>query len=116
MNIEEIKTKYLVDDGVSKAVNEFIHNRKQKGIKLDKNARKNVTLRAYINQANQKLGRSVIISENSDFGSPNPTFGINWAARGTVSITEAKAFVKKLQMAIDLIQKAPRSGGAKYSY
>ena len=111
VDIENIKQKYCMDDDLSKAVNAKMHNLKQKGLKIDKGKKANMVLRAYINKANDTLGRSVRIYEKSNFDSPNPTFGINWAAIGTASVPETKQFIQKLQQAIDFIQKAPKAAG-----
>ena len=44
---------------------------------------------------------------------PNPTFGINWSAHGTVSVAETKAFIQKLQQAIEFVKKMPKASGNK---
>lgn len=113
VNLENIKQKYCMDDDLSKAVNAKMHNLKQKGLKIDNGKKANMVLRAYINKANDTLGRRVQIYEKSNWNSPNPTFGINWAAIGTVSVSETKAFIQKLQQAIEFIQKAPKASGDK---
>ena len=111
VDIEKIQQKYCMDDDLSKAVNAQMHTLKQKGLKIDKGKKANMVLRAYIKKANATLGRNVQIYEKINFDSPNPTFGINWASSGTVSVPETKRFIQKLQQAIDFIQKAPKASG-----
>lgn len=113
--IKNIAKKYNIgDDDFSKEMNRIGHLRKQKGIKQNKGEKSNTALRKYIDMANQKLGRRVHIYEKgASWDSPNPQFGINWSAIGTVSIPETKQFIDKLQQAIDFIQKAPKSSGDK---
>ena len=113
VDIENIKQKYCIDDDVSKAFNARMHRNKKEGKAVSKGDKANMVLRAYINKANDALGRRVRIYEKNNWDSPNPTFGINWAAIGTVSVPETKAFIQKLQQAVDFIQKAPKASGDK---
>lgn len=111
VNLENIKQKYCMDDDVSKKLNARFHRAAAKGEKPSKGNKANYALSVYIANANKKLGNKVQIYEKSNFMSPNPTFGINWAAIGTASVPETKAFIQKLQQAIDIIQKAPKASG-----
>ena len=113
MNVEKIKTKYCMDDDLSKKFNEKMHKLKKEGEKVSAGDKANMRLRQYINNANDKLGRQVNIYEKNNWRSPNPTFGINWAAIGTVSVPETKAFIQKLQQAVAFIQNAPKASGDK---
>lgn len=113
VDIENIKQKYCMDDEGSKLFNAEMHGAKKAGVKLDKKDTANYALSTYIQKANQKLGRRIQIYEKSGFRSPNPSFGINWAAIGTVSVPETKAFIQKLQQAIEFIQNAPKASGDK---
>ena len=113
IDIENIKAKYCMDDDLSKRFNAKMHRLKNEGEKVSKGDKANMRLHQYISNANDKLGRGVDIREKSNWVSPNPTFGINWAALGTVSIPETKAFIQKLQQAIAFIQKAPKASGDK---
>jgi hypothetical protein len=113
VDIENIKQKYCMDDDLSKRFNEKMHRLKNEGEKVSKGDKANMRLRQYINNANAKLGRQVEIYEKSSWRSPNPTFGINWAAIGTVGVPETKAFIQKLQRAIEFIQNAPKASGDK---
>lgn len=113
--IKNIKEKYNIgDDDASKAVNAGMHRLKARGMQVSKGKKANFALKKYIDSANEKLGRRVRIYENgAGWESPNPTFGINWSAIGTVSVPETKQFIQKLQQAIDFIQKAPKASGDK---
>ena len=113
VDIENIKAKYCMDDNLTKRFNEKMHRLKNEGEKVSKGDKANMRLRQYINNANETLGRSVRIYEKSNFMSPNPTFGVNWSAKGTSSVPETKAFIQKLQQAVDFIQKAPKASGDK---
>ena len=113
VDIENIKQKYCMDDDLSKRFNEKMHRLKNEGEKVSKGDKANMRLRQYINKANETLGRSVRIYEKSNFMSPNPTFGVNWAAKGTMSVSETKAFIQKLQQAINFIQRVPKGSGDK---
>lgn len=113
VNIEKIKQKYCMDDDVSKKLNAGFHRVAARGEKLSKGKKANYALKAYIAKANSQLGRRLRIEETSNWDSPNPTFGINWSAIGTVSVPETKAFIQKLQQAIGFIQKAPKASGDK---
>lgn len=113
VNIEKIKSKYCMDDDVSKKLNAVFHRAAARGEKPSKGNKANYALSTYIAKANSQLGRRVQIYEKSNWSSPNPTFGINWSAIGTVSVPETKAFIQKLQQAIEFIQKAPKASGDK---
>lgn len=113
VNLENVKAKYCMDDDVSKKFNSLMHLAKSKGRTFNKGDKANYALSTYIAKANSQLGRRVQIYEKSNWSSPNPTFGINWAAIGTVSVPETKAFIQKLQQAVEFIQKAPKASGDK---
>ena len=115
MNTQEFKTRYAMDSEFTKAVNAGMHRAKAKGFKPNKDKKAAFALNTYIKQANNKLGRGVEIETTSGIMDNVPTFGINWSALGTRTIPETKQFIAKLQMAIDLIQNAPKApAGSEY--
>lgn len=113
VNLENVKAKYCMDDDVSKHLNTRFHRAAARGEKPSKGNKANYALSTYIAKANSQLGRYVQIYEKGNWDSPNPTFGINWSAIGTVSVPETKAFIQKLQKAVEFIQKAPKASGDK---
>ena len=111
VNLENIKAKYCMDDLASKKLNSLMHSAKAHGRKFNKGDKVNYALSMYIANANKKLGDRIQIYEKSGFMSPNPTFGVNWPAIGTASVAETKAFIQKLQQAVEFIQRAPKASG-----
>lgn len=106
MDYQEIRKKYACDDDFTKSVNAGFHNAKSKGVKFPKETKDRIIAEKYIKSANNKLGRSVrIYSLDPDLR----TFGVNWSARGTVSVPETQDFIKKLQMAVDFIRNIPKT-------
>ncbi len=110
MDIEAIKSKYLVnDDTMSKLRNIVSHQRKAFGFpKASKNLKASERLTDYVFSANEKLGGvgGMVRLERKNGGT---SIGLNWKALGTVSVPEAQLFVKKLQQAIKLAQNAPKA-------
>lgn len=104
MDYQEIRKKYACDDNVTKSVNAGLHELKSKGLRLTKNEKAEQLLTEYIRNANSVLGRGISI-----YGLGGKSLGVSWAARGTVSVPETLAFIKKLQKAVNFIQKAPKA-------
>ena len=104
MDCQEIRKKYACDDAVTKAVNRNLHKLKSKGVRLTKSEKTDEILNEYLEKERKKLGPYIKIYTAAD----GKSLVIQWSYLGTASATEALAFCKKLQQAVDIVRNAPK--------